>query len=76
MAGMRCVFMALGILPSCCLAEDVSGIRAQAASAALVFQPAVVYPYHYGLYDLPGGARLYVSPGTATWCRWKSAAAR
>ena len=28
---------------------------------------AAIYPYHYGLYELPGGAHLYVSPGTGTW---------
>ena len=44
MAGMRCVFMALGILLSCCLAEDVSGIRAQAASAEAVRAPQYFPP--------------------------------
>jgi len=44
MAGMRRVFMALGILLSCCLAEDVSGIRAQAASAEAVRAPQYFPP--------------------------------
>jgi len=28
---------------------------------------AAIYRFHSGLYDAPGGGRVYVSPGTATW---------
>ena len=53
MAGMWRGFLALGILLSCCLAEDVSGVRAQVASAETMRAPQYFPPLDHPPLDLP-----------------------